>query len=120
MAGFVLVCTRMATKATGTLVKKSDSTDNYHAKALGAVTVLLVIKAATSKHYCYLEKLKTSCANMGILQHGNTASRLCPSKQVQADIISLMKKVTCDLPCKLEHEHAFGHFDDSSKRDSCV
>jgi hypothetical protein len=107
LLGFVLLYTRTGMRATGTLAKKSYLADKCRTKA-----GLFVIKTATSKHYRYLQKLKASCDNMGIVKHGNVVNRPCPEKQVQADVISLMKKMIPGLLYKLEYEHVFGHLYD--------
>ena len=111
-AAFVLSCSRTGLQASGTLVERCDSADNYRAEALGAMAGLLVIKAATTKRRRYLSVLKAHCDNMGIVKHGNAATTTCPEKQVQADVIMLIKKLIRGLPCNLEYEHVFGHQDE--------
>ena len=111
-AAFVLSCSRTGFQASGTLVERCDSADNYRAEALGAAAGLLVIKAATSKRRRYLSILKAHCDNMGIVKHGNAAESSCPDRQVQADLITLIKKIIRGLPCQLQYEHVFGHQDE--------
>jgi len=77
-------------QATGTLVEKSDSADNYRAEALGLAAGLLVIKAATERQFRYLN-LVAHCNNMGIVKHGNASDKPCLEKQVQADLIILSR-----------------------------
>ena len=98
-------------QVVGTLVEKIDTADNYSAEALGVMTGLLVIKAATTKNYCYLKRLTGHCDNMGIVKHGNIANKAVPEKQVQADLIALIKKVIGELPRKFDYKHVYGHLD---------
>ena len=46
---------------------------------------------------------------MGIANHGKAADNAIPEKQVQADLIALMKKVMRELPCEFDYEHIYGH-----------
>ncbi len=89
--GFVLSCSRSGIQATGTLVEYNDSADNYRAEALGSAAGLLVIKAATTRQFWYLDII-AHCDNMGIVKQGNASNKPCPEKQVQADLVVLIKK----------------------------
>ena len=110
-AAFILSCSSTGMRATGTLVEHSDSADNYRAEALGAAAGLLVLRAATSRQFRYLDVV-AHCDNMGIVKHGNAADSPCVEKQVHADLIVLIKKLIRELPCKLTYEHVFGHLDE--------
>ncbi len=75
-----------------TLVEYNNLADNYCAEALGSLSGLLMIKAATEQQFWYLD-IVAHCDNMGIIKHGNAANKPCPKKQVQAYLVILVKKL---------------------------
>ena len=95
LAGFVLSCSCTDIHISVILVEKSGAADIYQAEALGTVTGLFVIKAATKYNYWYLKKLTGHCDNMGIVNHDKAANKAILGSQVQAELI----------------KHVYGHLD---------
>ena len=48
---FVLQCSSSGQQAQGTLVEESDSAENYHAEALGAIAGFLSIRTDTRRAF---------------------------------------------------------------------
>ena len=111
LTSFILSCSCSRNQATGTLVKYSDSADNYHVEALGAATSLLVIKVLTDQKFRYLD-LVAHCDTIGTAKHGHSSITLRIEKQVQANVVVLIKKLIPGLSCKLEYKYVSGHLDD--------
>lgn len=95
----------------GTLVEQSNEADNYRTEGPGSVAGLLLLKAATMCRVSYFHKITAHCDNMGIIKHGSAPDVIPPEKQVQVDLIFLIKKLIKELPCEVEYEHVFGHPD---------
>ena len=50
--------------------------------------------------------------NIGTVKHGKLSDKVVPEKQVQEDLIALLKKVICELPSKFDCEDVCGHLDE--------
>ena len=110
-AAFILKCKMTGNSAVGSLVEKSDEADNYRAEALGSLAGLLVIRAASQLPLPY-KACQAFCDNKGIVNHGSASDQPLKEKQVHADVISLIKQYTRELPCEVSYEHVYGHLDD--------
>lgn len=93
-AAFIIRCSRTHQQASGTLVEKCNEADNYRAEALGSVAGLLVLKVTTVCRLSYLHRITAHCDNMGTVKHGNAPDVIPPEKQVQVDLIILIKHLS--------------------------
>ena len=74
LASFIITCISTGQKATGTLVEKSDFTDNYQAEALCAIGGLLILRAAT-KQVSPDKECLPYCDNLGTSSHASKPNK---------------------------------------------
>ena len=109
-AAFTIVCTASGHSARGTVAERSDNADNYRAEALGAMCGLLVHRAASQRAYRYKE-CEAFCDNLGVVKHASRPTTSLPEKQVQADVLCLIKHLIRELPFSVNYQHVYGHLD---------
>ena len=114
-AGFMIYCKNTQHKAKGTVVEKSDQADNYRGEILGGLMIQLVLKAAAqTSHSCY-EPVQVDCDNIGVVRHGNSASKKLKAKQSQADVLRSLKQLITSQVFDTIYEWVASHQDDKKK-----
>jgi hypothetical protein len=114
-AGFMIYCTNTQYKAKGTVVEKSDQADNYRGEILGGLMIQLVLRAAAqTSHSCYAP-VRVDCDNIGVVRHGNSASKKLKAKQSQADVLRSLKQLITSQVFDTIYEWVASHQDDKKK-----
>ena len=103
-AAFTIVCTTLGLghSAHSTVAERSDNADNYRVEALGTMCGLLALRAASQQAYWYRE-CGAFCDNLGIVNHASRPTTSLPEKQVQADVLCLIKHLIQELPFSVNY-----------------
>jgi hypothetical protein len=114
-AAVVVLCTASRNMATITHCEVTDANtaSNYRGELIGAVlstSFLLIL----SKHTRAAKGGTCSiyCDNLGVVSHGNNFTRSLPEKQVQSDLICLLRRNIIRLTTTTHYVHVRGHMDD--------
>ncbi len=91
------------------VVERSNKASNYWGKLLGAYISLLILQAATGNMQGPYPLSTLLCNNCGIILHGNSPRVTLPEKQVQADLIRLIKHLASTNNCRSMWEWVKGH-----------
>jgi hypothetical protein len=112
----IMRCRNTNQELTCTWVELSASADNYRGELLGGLCCSLILKAATMPPGVYPQlPLLRHCDNMGVIKHGNAEFGDLRDKQVQADLICLMRSIDRTLPCPFRYEWILSHTDGKNK-----
>ena len=103
-AAFIIVCNASGHSARGTVAERSANADNYREEALGAMCGVLALRAASRRAYRCRE-CRAFCENLGIVKHASRPTTSLPEKQVQADVLCLIKHLIRELPFFVNYQH---------------
>jgi hypothetical protein len=109
LAGVVIYCQATKNWLKVLVVERSNDASNYRGKLLGAVLSLLIIQAATVNSVAPFSHAKLFCDNHGVLSHSNSPLFSLSEKQKQADMIQLIKHLSCTNKCWSTWEWVEGH-----------
>jgi hypothetical protein len=91
-----------------------DVTSNYCCEPIDGVMATLVL--------CALSKMaipppghtfEIFCDNMGVVSHGNNCYECLPERQVQVDLINLIRRNLSTLNSSVKYTHLYGHLDEA-------
>eukprot|EP00956_Cyclotella_meneghiniana_P013334 scaffold19185_cov47-Cyclotella_meneghiniana.AAC.7 len=114
---FILHCTNTSKEIKGSFVDSSHQADNYKGEFLGALGPLLLLRAAFMANPqvdAATVKIRLYSDNKGVVAHGNKVDEVLKSKEVQADLIRLMKTYSRLIPVQLQWIHVHGHSNDTT------
>ena len=114
-AAVMIYCKVTKCRAKGSVVEKSADADNYRAELLGGLLVQLILKAASQRRTSPYAPVAIDCDNMGVVKHGNTASKALQEKQAQADVLRVFKLIMLELPLEVMYRWVASHQDDKRK-----
>ena len=106
----IIRCARTQRQCTCMWVEKCQLADNYRGEALGALTGILLLRAASGIDRTY-RQCGGHCDNKGVVIYCNKPRESCPDKQVQADVFMVIKKLLRELPFNVSYHHVMGHLD---------
>ncbi len=91
------------------MVECSNEASNYWGKLLGTYITLLILQAATGNMQGPYPLSILFCNNRVVILHGNSPRVTLPEKQVQADLIHLIKHLASTNNCCSMWEWVEGH-----------
>ena len=109
-AAFVLRYKLTGKTAKGTVVDKGRHADNCRGELLGAMYVLLLLKAATAAPREY-RRCKDFCDNEGVIFHCNKPEERVKLGQCSDDLVRICKELLKGLPMKVYFGYVRGHAD---------
>jgi hypothetical protein len=100
-AAVTFLCKESKKMATVTYCETTDSltASNYRGKLIGAVmstSLLLILSKYTQLGAC--TSCNIYCDNLGVVMHDNNYTRSLPEKQVQLDLLCLLRRNISKLP----------------------
>ena len=110
----VIYCKLTRKSASVTWVKKTTTktADKYCAEILGGIAAQLIIKAALTNRKVHPSMtVRAGCDNLGVVNHGNKATRPLFERQSQADVLRLLKQLISQSSSKVVMYHIYGHLD---------
>ena len=96
--------------AKGMVVEKERHASDYSGELLGAICVLLLLKAETRRqqaHAC----CKGYCDNLGVIFYCKNAEKQLKLGQCLDDLIRVCKAILKDLPMNVHFSHVRSHAD---------
>jgi hypothetical protein len=109
LAGVVMYCQESKNWLKVAVVKHSNKASNHQGELLGAVMSLLILRAASSMLYVLYPLSTLFCDNRGVILHSNSLQVSLLEKQVQADLIQLIKHLSSTNNCQSMWEWVEGH-----------
>lgn len=92
-----------------------STASNYRGELIGGVLATLLLLALAecteSRPPC---TLNIYCDNLGVVSHGNNYLRPLPERQVQHDVLSLLRRNILILPNTIQYKHVYGHQDNGT------
>jgi hypothetical protein len=98
----------------------SHDASNYRGELLGAVLSLLILRAATSYSPPPLLQSTLYCDNRGVISYSNSPLVALLEKQLQADLIRLVKHLSATNHCRLTWVWVEGHAVERKGWDNCT
>jgi hypothetical protein len=98
-------------------ITHSEATDartasNYRGELIGgALATLVLLAASQTKPTRAFPPCSVFCDNLGVVTHGNNPHRALPEKQVQMDILTLLRRNVTSNPQEVTFTHVYGHQD---------
>jgi hypothetical protein len=108
-AGVVMYCRESKNWLKVAVVKCSNKASNYWGKLLGTIMSLLILHATTSMLHVPYPLSTLFCNNHSVILHSNSPRVSLPEKQVQADLIQLIKHFLSTNNCQFMWEWGEGH-----------
>jgi hypothetical protein len=99
LAAVIMYCWDSKNWVKVTVVQRSNKASNYRGKLLGAYIPLLILQATTGNMQGPYPLSTLFCNNRGVISHGNSPQVTLPEKQVQADLILLIKHLASTNNC---------------------
>ena len=90
---FIIYCTRTKLTSKGTRVEKCADANNYYAEILGGIVVQLILLEASQKLLGPYHTTSIDCSNWGLAQYRNTPSVFLKEKQLQEDVLWILKHI---------------------------
>ena len=109
-AAYVIRCKPAGNKARGSIVERSETADNYRAEFLGAMCILLIIKAAATDH-TQTGRCRVYCDNKGVVIHCNNPRIKLKESQSQSDLVHMCQQLIHDTSINIDYQHVFCHMD---------
>lgn len=117
--GFRLICKRTKKRAECGWVDEHSLAGCYRGELLGAIGVLLLLKAGTSRligredvDLSSIPLLRYLCDNKGVDFHGNDPDRKLMEKQTHIDLLLLIRWLVRDSPISIRFEYIESHMND--------
>jgi hypothetical protein len=117
-AAVVILCTWSANQAHVVFCELTDpdTASNYRGEIIGGVIATLLLRALS---VCApppppAKILPIYCDNLGVVCHGNAYLRSLPEKQVQQDVLCLLRQNIMSLPHPVNYKHVYGHLDEGA------
>ena len=82
---------------------------SYRSEILGAIAAQLVLKAATRNKQRTYPPVPIYCDNKGVLNHGSDAEKELKEKQVQFDVLHVMKRLVTESLVEPRFKWVKGH-----------
>jgi ribonuclease HI len=108
-SGVIIYCRATKNWLKVLVAEHSNNASNYRGELLGAVLSLLILRAATVNLVAPYSHAKLSCGNPGVISHSNSPPFSLSEKQKQADLIQLIKHLSCTNKCQSTWEWVEGH-----------
>jgi ribonuclease HI len=109
LAGVVMYCRATKNWLKVSVVERSNDASNYRGELIGAILSLLILRAATVNLVAPFSHAKLFCDNRGVIFHSNSPLFSLSEKQKQADMIQLIKHLSCTNKCQSTWEWVEGH-----------
>ena len=100
---------RLSLRLKAAAAEVSDAASNYRGELLGAVMVLLVLCAAGAGIVDAGVIAALHCDNLGVVNHRNRVLMSSTQKQVQADLLRLIKYLVATNPGNARWEWGESH-----------
>ena len=113
LAGVVLFCNCTGQMATISVAERTNdrTASNYRGELLGGLIAMLLLHAASQDTTRQFMPIHVYCDNIGMVGHGNKFRQSLPEKQVQLDVLLVIRNILCDLPFPVHFHHVYGHED---------
>jgi hypothetical protein len=108
-AAVVMYCQESKKWLKVSVVECSNKASNYRGELFGAYISLLTVQAATGNWQGPYPLSTLFCDNRGVILHNNSPQALLPEKQVQANLICLIKHLVSTNNCCSIWEWVEGH-----------
>ncbi len=109
-AGVIMYCKTSKCWLKLSIAKQLDAASNYQEELLGAVVVLLILRAATTRSDTMTHPQQVLlCDNRGEISHSNSPLQSLPEKHKQANLIRLMKLLSSTNTCQTRWDWVEGH-----------
>ena len=117
--GFHLICRRSKKRVQCGWVDEHSLAGCYRGELLGAIGVLLLLKAGTSRligrenvDLPSIPLLRYLCDNKGVDFHGNDPDRKLMEQQTHIDLLLLIRWLVRDSPLRIRFEYIESHMND--------